>query len=232
MLISDNNTRWNSVYKSIIRAIQLQAKISVFSETHRKEMSQFSLTQEDWDVLKWLAQGLEVFWTQTQRLQGKAKFGHHGAIWEALPAMEYLLAHRERLKARTPQSEPRLWECVNNAWSKMTKYYTLTDKSHQIYATATFLDPTQRRDFFDNSWVGKLQPWVVVMLNNCRGVGNEITPIWPRIRRRRRRRRRKRRETPLKSGYTARKRRILLPTNSAGILLPALLCPPLRDLIL
>jgi hypothetical protein len=63
MLISDNNTRWNSVYKSIIRVIQLQAKINVFSETHRKEMSQFSLTQEDWDVLKWLAQGLEVFWT-------------------------------------------------------------------------------------------------------------------------------------------------------------------------
>jgi hypothetical protein len=65
MLISDNNTRWNSVYKSIIRVIQLQAKISVFSKTHRKEISQFSLTQEDWDVLKWLAQGLEVFWTQT-----------------------------------------------------------------------------------------------------------------------------------------------------------------------
>ena len=30
----------------------------------------------------------------------------------------------------------------------MTKH-----KSHQIYATATFLNPTQRRDFFDNSWV-------------------------------------------------------------------------------
>jgi hypothetical protein len=47
-------------------------KISVFSETHRKEMGQFSLLQEDWDVLKWLAQNLEVLWTQTQRLPGQS----------------------------------------------------------------------------------------------------------------------------------------------------------------
>jgi hAT family C-terminal dimerisation region len=80
-----------------------------------------------------------------------------------------LLEHLEQLKSRTPQSERRLWECVNNAWSKMTKYYELTDKSHQIYAVATFLNPTQRRDFSDNAWVGELQPWIEVMLANYRG---------------------------------------------------------------
>jgi hypothetical protein len=61
-------------------------------------------------VLKWLAQGPEVFWTQTQRFQGKAKFGHRGVIWEALPAMEYLLEYLEQLKARIPHSERRLRE--------------------------------------------------------------------------------------------------------------------------
>ena len=69
-----------------------------------------------------------AFWTQTQRLKGKAKLGHHGLIWEALPAMGYLLKHLEQLEARTPQLEPRLREYVNNAWSKATKYYELTDK--------------------------------------------------------------------------------------------------------
>ena len=43
---------------------------------------------------------------------------------------------------------------------------------------------------------------------------------------------RRRRETPLKSGYTGRKRRTLLPTNSAGILQLGLLFPPLRGLVL
>jgi hypothetical protein len=28
----------------------------------------------------------------------------------------------------------------------------------------------ERRDFSDNSWVGKLQPWVEVMLANCRDI--------------------------------------------------------------
>jgi hypothetical protein len=56
------------------------------------------------------------------------------------------------------------WECVDNAWSKMTKYCELTDKSYQIYAAA------QRRDFFDNARVDKLQPLVEVMLANCRDI--------------------------------------------------------------
>jgi hypothetical protein len=34
----------------------------------------------------------------------------------------------------------------------------LTDKFYQIYAAATFFNPTQRRNFFDNTCVGKLQP--------------------------------------------------------------------------
>jgi hypothetical protein len=52
----------------------------------------------------------------------------------------------------------------------MKKYYELTDKSHQIYAAATFLNPTQRRDFFDSSWISQLRPWVLVMLANCRDI--------------------------------------------------------------
>jgi hypothetical protein len=32
-----------------------------------------------------------------------------------------------------------------------------------------FLNPTQRRDFFDDAWVGKLEPWVEVMAN-CRDI--------------------------------------------------------------
>jgi hAT family C-terminal dimerisation region len=84
--------------------------------------------------------------------------------------MEYLLKHLEQLRFRTPDSEPRLWECVNNAWLKMKKYYELIDKSHQIYAAATFLNPIQRRDFFDNFWTAELRPWVSATLANCRDI--------------------------------------------------------------
>jgi hypothetical protein len=40
----------------------------------------------------------------------------------------------------------------------MRKYYKLTDKSHQIYAAATFLNPTERLDFFDVNWIKELKP--------------------------------------------------------------------------
>ena len=128
------------------------------------------LLQEDWDVLKWLAASLEPFWAQTLHLQGNARYGLHGAIWEALPTMEYLLEHLEELRAKTPESEPRLWESVNNAWKKMKKYYALTDKSHQIYAAATLLNPTERMSFFRLKWVDELESWQQVMEDTCREV--------------------------------------------------------------
>jgi hypothetical protein len=170
MVISDNQTRWNSVYLSIVRAITLYAKIQVFSEGHKDELEASFLVQADWDVLKWLAASLEPFWAQTQHLQGNARYGHHGAIWEALPTMEYLLEHLEQLRVKTPESEPRLWESVNNAWKKMKKYYELTDKSHQIYAAATLLNPTERMSFFRQKWVGELESWQHVMEATCREV--------------------------------------------------------------
>jgi hypothetical protein len=108
MVLADNQTRWNSVYLSILRAIKLHVQIMVFSEKYRHELDTNFLLTEDWDVLKWMAESLEPLWAQTQLLQGNVKFGHHGAIWEALPTMEYILEHLEQLKLTTPQSEPRL----------------------------------------------------------------------------------------------------------------------------
>ena len=68
---------------------------------------------------------LEPFWTVTQHLQGKARFGHHGAIWEALPAIEHLLNHLEKFERTTHAEDDQLLECINNSWSKLTEYYNL-----------------------------------------------------------------------------------------------------------
>jgi hypothetical protein len=84
--------------------------------------------------------------------------------------MKYILEHLEQLKLTTPQSEPRLWECVNNAWKKMKKYYELTDKSHQVYAAATLLNPTERMTFFRAKWIGELAGWQKVIEANYRDV--------------------------------------------------------------
>jgi hypothetical protein len=56
---------------------------------------------------------------------------HHGAIWEALPAMEHLLRHLEHLKQTVSKQDTRIWECINNSWAKLNEYYSLTDNKLQ-----------------------------------------------------------------------------------------------------
>jgi hypothetical protein len=52
----------------------------------------------------------------------------------------------------------------------MKKYYELTDKSHQIYAAATLLNPTERMSFFRLKWIGELESWQQIMEDTCRKV--------------------------------------------------------------
>src|SRR6266516_3665294 len=140
MVIADNDTRWNSTYLSITRGIKLYAKIQVFSEIHRDELKEDFLLPSDWAVIRDMQHYLSPFWQCTLDLESKATFGSHGTIWEALPAMEFLLHHLETLKDTVPASNKRIRECILNSWSVMRKYYDLTDKSHSIYAAATLLN--------------------------------------------------------------------------------------------
>jgi len=110
---------------------------------------------------------LKPFWLITQWLQGRATQGHHGAIWEALPALELLLAHLEEAKAECPVSNPRLKESINNAWTKLKEYNNLTDNSHSVYAAATLLNPSQRGLFFKKYWTGEQEEWIPIMEKRC-----------------------------------------------------------------
>jgi len=57
-----------------------------------------TLSSNEWDVLEEIESILEPFHMVTKRLEGNNKEGHHGSIWEALPAVELLLRHLETLK--------------------------------------------------------------------------------------------------------------------------------------
>ena len=141
MIIADNDTRWNSIYLFMKRGFKLREKIMQFSDDHKDELSEDLMFTDDWDILKWMISCLKSFWLVIQHLQEKAQFDHHEAIWEALPAMKHLLIHLEKLKMIT--NNDQLTECINNSWSKLTEYYELTDRSHQIYTAATLLNSTQ-----------------------------------------------------------------------------------------
>jgi hypothetical protein len=52
MVISDNDTRWNSTYLSMERALILKVKIKVYSKNHKDELSEDFITLNDWNVIR------------------------------------------------------------------------------------------------------------------------------------------------------------------------------------
>ncbi|KAL2418216.1 hypothetical protein ABEF95_004870 [Exophiala dermatitidis] len=95
-VILDNSTRWNSTYRSIRRGLRLREPIDSYLLHHNGPLNDDKLTDEDWAQLAEIAEALEPFDHITLRLEGDGKSGTHGAIWEAITSLDYLLTNIER----------------------------------------------------------------------------------------------------------------------------------------
>ena len=149
------------------RALLLEDAIKVFSERYRDELENDILLFADQDVIRELKLHLEPFWELTIDLQSQAVSGTHGAIWESLPALEYLLYYLEGLKDNIPKQKKRIRECVMNSWSLLQKYYNLTNKNYTIYACATLLNPGLRRAYLDKNWTDKMKDFINPIITIC-----------------------------------------------------------------
>ena len=183
MLLQDNKTRWNSTYVMLERALLMRrsiAQLVAFCETDpdkdRRVPPLDQLNDEDWRVITEVHYILQPFYYQTKYLEGRAPCATNGAIWEALPSIEYLLSHMERLVNHydnpnclpinpvladtplSPNSRRHMQECINNSWAKLDEYYDLTDRS-PAYAAAVWLHPAQGWDYIDDKWRNK-RDWI------------------------------------------------------------------------
>ena len=114
------------------------------------ELANDTLTVEEWEELQQIHFLLKPFHQLTKQLEGNAVAGHHGSIWEALPAIELLLDHLERQK-RIYKENSFLATSVNLAWDKLQEYYKMMDDT-PIYAAGLFLHPSYRWDYFKKHW--------------------------------------------------------------------------------
>lgn len=99
-LIQNNDTRWNSTFLMIERAIRLRPNVEVYLsylEAHRLDSINplDRLTSRDWILLTEISEVLREIYHQTKRMEGRGEKGHHGSLWEVLGGMEYLLAYLE-----------------------------------------------------------------------------------------------------------------------------------------
>lgn len=171
MVVLDNDTRWNSQYFSIERALKLRERIAVFSTRHRDALNGDILSDDDWTYLQTVKDHLEPFVEATTSLEGAATNGRYGAIWEWLIIIEGLISEMERAieayKLLGKSTDP-LALAHDRAWAKLQKYYQLSDDDYNLYAAATLFAPESRMAYFDRNWTGQLAKYKKTMLERVR----------------------------------------------------------------
>lgn len=163
-LIQDGGVRWNSSYNMIERALQVRNAVDLFT-LHDQQANgpaglvDDRLTADDWQQLEEFRAFLQPFKDMTERLEGNAHNGSHGALWEVLPSMDFMLglleSHAIRL-AQVPESYFKTG--VDLGWAKLRKYYTLTDLS-PVYRAAILLHPIHKWEYFEEKWA-KHPRWI------------------------------------------------------------------------
>ena len=145
------------------RALKLRPRLSLFiDEAIEKDLNPAdSISKDDWTTLQTVHDLLKPFWKLTLRLQGQASNCKYGAIWEVLPAMEFLINHLEASsKIYTHRKAKHIHICINNALMKLCEYYQLLNTS-PIYATSVVLNPAIKERHFDRNWRGSQEAWVL-----------------------------------------------------------------------
>jgi hypothetical protein len=160
MLIGDTITRWNSSYLSISRALKLRDSIEALQIKFASELDEDALISQDWVILEQIVEVLRPFASITKMLEGNASNGLHGSIWEALPALEALIKHMDKMKLKyTQELHPQLATSINLAWSKLDEYYSKLDNTPAYTASLT-LHPQFRLDYFVERWTGSLKKYL------------------------------------------------------------------------
>ena len=72
MVVRDNDTRWNSSYTMIHRALKLRLRLDTLLMKFADDFEDDTLSEDDWDQLKDLESILKPFQEVTKRLEGRA----------------------------------------------------------------------------------------------------------------------------------------------------------------
>ena len=118
-----------------------------------------ALTPNDWQELIDLRDLLQHLKMVTKALEGNAKTGSHGALWEWLPGVDFLLNHLEKKKQEQEHTgESHFKACVELGWEKLDQYYNLSDES-PAYVVPIALHPSKKLRWFQKHWSEK-QSWI------------------------------------------------------------------------
>jgi len=156
-LIQDNDTRWNSFYLAISRALEVKDRLDMFCKKHKPDPRSGALTNDllthtHWYHLSRLRDCLNMFHIATLEAEGNGAF-----FYDWFPQLSWLLDELDNWRvdfADEAAKDPTfatLSEAAQHAWLKCEKYYKLTDDTPFPYA-AVILNPTMKKQWFVDRW--------------------------------------------------------------------------------
>jgi hypothetical protein len=127
-------------------AIQESLRLAVVLYCHQagREMQADSLSSEDWVVLININHFSRFFHQATVATEGYA-----ATLKRVLSTMEFLLEQLE-IGKREYSNDSYIGPCINSAWSKLDKYYGLTERSSAYIATMVLI-PFQKWTWIEDN---------------------------------------------------------------------------------
>ena len=123
---------------------RMHLAIDLFCHQTRKDIEADWLSHKDWAVLTNIHHFLKFFHQATLATEGQ-----RATIERILSTMEFLLKQLELGKLQYT-NDSHISPCINSAWSKLDKYYSLTERS-PAYIAAMVLVPFQKWTWIEDN---------------------------------------------------------------------------------
>jgi hypothetical protein len=122
-----------------------KAELNAFCLNHHRDLSNDTLSGEDWEIIELTERFLKPFHAATLTQQG-----NWSGLDQALLNMDLLLKHYELSKQKFANNK-HLIDSIEMGWVVMETYYTKSD-STPVYATALLLHPERRLKYIQANW--------------------------------------------------------------------------------
>lgn len=155
-------TRWNGWLLMIEEAFQTRPILDALMARYHDSLELMVLSDEDWRLLKHIADFLAPFKEVTKKSEG-----HETTLDSFQPSMEFLINHFEKQQVLHTRREVIL-RPINTAWLLFEKYYSLIDQSG-AYITALLLHPERRVKWLKKRWTtNEKRKWLTTGLKRAR----------------------------------------------------------------
>ncbi|TKA63593.1 hypothetical protein B0A49_09385, partial [Cryomyces minteri] len=136
----DNDTRWNSWFRLLTKALELRSAINEFTAIHLSKLQDDALSFDDWRFLELTAQFPQPFHRVTKETEGD-----FATLDMALFTMDVLVQHFKKSQSRYAANQA-LSSSILTGWYAFGKWYNKSDET-AVYAAALILNPQRKMQY-------------------------------------------------------------------------------------